>query len=228
MAKRDDGTGGITPIALYDALHDHYGDLEWWPAEGPYEVMVGAVLTQRTSWRNVEIALTNLRNAGIMDMDGLLSTPQDRLEELIRPSGTFRQKASRLRELFLMVSQKGNGSLEAFLDRPAEVLRQDLTGVRGIGPETADSIILYAARRPAFVVDAYTRRVLDRLEVDAGTAYAQVASWFKDGLPVDADLYNNYHAVLVELAKDHCRTRPRCNGCPLSAVCPSGRGAGLG
>jgi endonuclease-3 related protein len=228
MAKRNHGAGGITPVALYEALHDHYGDLEWWPAEGPYEVMVGAVLTQRTSWRNVEIALANLRSAGILDIDSLLSTPVDTLEELIRPSGTYRQKASRLRGLFLMVDRKGNGSLEAFLDRPTEVLRQDLIDVPGIGPETADSIILYAAQRPAFVVDAYTRRVLDRLEVDAGTSYAQVASWFKDGLPVDADLYNNYHAVLVELAKDHCRARPRCKGCPLTAVCPTGEGAGPG
>ena len=215
-----------TPLQLYQALHDRYGDLNWWPAEGPFQVMVGAVLTQRTSWRNVERALGNLEAAGVLDMVDLLSLPRDRLESLIRPSGPYRQKAARLMELFTMVDERGAGSLDAFLDRPAPDLREDLLTVHGIGPETADSIILYAAGMPAFVVDAYTRRVLGRVGVRTGRSYDQVASWFREGLPEDAALFNNYHAALVELAKDHCRTVPSCEDCPISGLCAVGRGEG--
>lgn len=184
--------------------------------------MVGAVLTQRTAWRNVETALTRLRDAGMDGPERLLALSQTDLEELVRPSGTFRQKATRLRALFSMVLEAEGGSVEGFLDRPMAVLRRDLLSVKGIGPETADSIILYAAGRPAFVVDAYTRRLLARLGVEAGRSYDRVASWFKDGLPVDAPLYNNYHAAIVQVAKEHCRAEPLCQGCPLRPHCLTG------
>jgi endonuclease-3 related protein len=223
MTEQRHGTDRVTPLSLYEALYARYGDLEWWPAEGPFEVMVGAVLTQRASWHNVEMALSNLRGAGIHDHGTLLATPMERLEALIRPTGTYRQKARRLRDLFQMVDGKGDGSLDAFLAIPPNIMRQDLLAVRGIGPETADSIILYAAQGPVFVVDAYTRRVLGRLEVDAGRSYEGVASWFTEGLPKDAALFNNYHAMMVELAKDHCRTRPICQGCPIRGHCPTGK-----
>jgi len=213
-----------SPADIYHTLHAHFGDLDWWPADGPFEVMVGAVLTQRTAWRNVEIALGNLQAAGVVDMASLLATPQADLERLIRPSGTFRQKATCLIALFSAVDRRAGSSLMAFLDRPKGELREDLLAVKGIGPETADSIVLYAAGRPAFVVDAYTRRVLDRLEIDPGRSYDDVARWFTDGLPPDAGLFNNYHAVLVELAKVNCRPTPLCKGCPLLASCPTGRG----
>nr|NIP34499.1 endonuclease III domain-containing protein [Thermoplasmata archaeon]NIS11633.1 endonuclease III domain-containing protein [Thermoplasmata archaeon]NIS19539.1 endonuclease III domain-containing protein [Thermoplasmata archaeon]NIT76686.1 endonuclease III domain-containing protein [Thermoplasmata archaeon]NIU48656.1 endonuclease III domain-containing protein [Thermoplasmata archaeon] len=213
-----------TPAGLYETLHARYGDLEWWPAEGPFQVMVGAVLTQRTSWTNVERALGNLADAGVVDMATLLALPIERLEALIRPSGTYRQKALRLLALFAMVDERGNGSLAAFLDRPMADLRHDLLAVKGVGPETADSIILYAAGKPVFVVDAYTRRVLGRLGVTTGGSYDQVARWFQEGLPEDVAVYNNYHAMLVELAKDQCRTRPICEGCPIRSGCPVGRG----
>lgn len=213
-----------SPSHIYGALYDHFGDLEWWPAEGPFEVMVGAVLTQRTAWRNVEVALTNLREAGVVDMVALLATSKADLEVLIRPSGTYRQKAIRIHDLFKTVNEKGEGSLRAFLDRPIHVLRADLMAVKGIGPETADSIVLYAAGKPSFVVDLYTRRVLARLDIDAGRSYDEVARWFTDSIPKDAGLYNNYHAVLVELAKMHCRPIPLCKGCPLMAMCPTGQG----
>lgn len=219
MNERVPGEDPITPLQLYGLLYERYGDLDWWPAEGPFEVMVGAVLTQRTSWHNVEMALANLREAGIVDHVTLLASPMERLESLIRPSGTYRQKARRLRDLFLMVDERGGGSLEAFLGKPLPILRQDLLAVHGIGPETADSIILYAACGPVFVVDAYTRRVLDRLGVNTNRSYGQVARWFEDGLPADAALFNNFHAMIVELAKDHCRTRPICQGCPISRDC---------
>ncbi|UCC94194.1 MAG: endonuclease III domain-containing protein [Thermoplasmata archaeon] len=211
-------------MSVYDALHARYGDLGWWPAESPFEVMVGAVLTQRTAWRNVEIALDNLRGSGVTDMASLLDTTTEELETLVRPSGTYRQKAARLKALFEHVDLVGDGSLEEYLDRPLETLREDLLSVNGIGPETADSIILYAADRPVFVVDAYTRRVLGRLDIDPGRSYDDVAGWFMDGLPRNADIYNNFHACLVELAKSHCRRDPSCRGCPLGPVCPTGRG----
>ena len=213
-----------SPLHIYGALLAHFGDLDWWPAEGPFEVMVGAVLTQRTAWRNVEVALANLKEAGVVDMVALLATSKADLEVLIRPSGTYRQKAIRIHDLFKTVNEKGEGSLRTFLDRPIGLLRADLIAVKGIGPETADSIVLYAAGKPSFVVDMYTRRVLTRLDIDAGRSYDEVARWFTDSIPKDAGLYNNYHAVLVELAKMHCRSLPLCKGCPLMAMCPTGRG----
>ena len=220
MNARNDTNGSTpTPRDLYARLIARYCDLEWWPAEGPFEVMVGAVLTQRTSWGNVERALASLREAGITDAITLTRLPLGTLEELIRPSGTYRQKARRLQALFTSVVTHGDGSLEAFLERPVEELRSDLLAVNGVGPETADSILLYAAGRPIFVVDAYTRRILDRLGIDAGRSYDDVARWFTQGLPEDAALYNNFHAVLVEVAKDHCRKVPRCCGCPLADGC---------
>jgi endonuclease-3 related protein len=222
-APTDDRTQ-LTPMAMYEVLYAHLGDLEWWPADGPFQVMVGAVLTQRTAWRNVETALATMKEAGIVDMDSLLASDRQALETLIRPSGTYRQKAERLYALFRQVASRGNGSLDAFLDRPTEVMREDLMAVKGIGPETADSIILYAARRPVFVVDAYTRRILGRLDIDVQVSYDDLASWFTDGLPRDPALFNNYHAALVELAKGHCRPAPLCEGCPFGAVCPTGRG----
>jgi endonuclease-3 related protein len=211
-------------MSIYTALHAHFGDLGWWPAEGPFQVMVGAVLTQRTAWSNVEIALGNLRKAGVTDMASLLATPTEDLEALIRPSGTYRQKAARLQDLFRRVDEVGEGSVDAYLDRPIDVLREDLLAIRGIGPETADSIILYAAGKPVFVVDAYSRRVLSRMDIDAGGSYEDVARWFTDGLQEDPDLFNNYHATLVEVAKEHCRPAPFCEGCPLKMICPTGGG----
>jgi endonuclease-3 related protein len=172
----------------------------------------------------VEIALGNLRAASILDMTALLATSREDLEVLIRPSGTYRQKATRLLALFSVVDRKGGGSLAAFLDRPVDELREDLMAINGVGPETADSILLYAADRPVFVVDAYTRRVLGRMAIDPGRSYDDVARWFTRGIPPDAGLYNNYHAALVELAKAHCRPAPVCEGCPLLVMCPTGRG----
>lgn len=226
-ARSHTGIDGPSPEGLYLMLHAHFGDLEWWPADGPFEVLVGAILTQRTAWRNVEAALEQMRGADIRDMDALLATPQEKLEALVRPSGTYRQKAARLRALFQAIKGYGEGSLDGFLDRPVGPLREDLLAIKGIGPETADSMILYAAGGPVFVVDAYTRRVLDRLGVDAGRSYDDVARWFTDGLPMDAALFNNYHAALVELAKGFCRPVPACDGCPLCGVCPTGQDSSL-
>jgi endonuclease-3 related protein len=222
VTSLDENQKRITaPDDLYRRLQRRYGDMDWWPGDGPFEVMVGAVLTQRTAWRNVERALQRLSEAGVRDPASLLALSLGELEELIRPSGTYRQKARRLRRLFETVTEGPSGTLEAFLDRDVDEVRGDLLAINGIGPETADSIVLYAAALPVFVIDAYTVRILGRLGIDPGSKYDEVATWFTNGLPEDAALYNNFHAVLVAVAKDHCRKVPICQGCPLGSACPS-------
>lgn len=226
MTARWPGGGkGPSPSGIFAILYDHYGDLGWWPAETPFEIMVGAVLTQRTAWRNVELAMARLRDAGVDGPEDLMSLPPGDLEELIRPSGTYRQKARRLRDLFTLVTTTHDGTLETFLKRPGTTLREDLLSLNGIGPETADSIVLYAAGQPAFVVDAYTRRILERLGADAGRSYDDVVGWMTSDLPEDPAIYNNLHAALVELAKGFCRARPVCPGCPFVELCPTSGGS---
>jgi len=231
VARRRAGSGRqsagrpIGPRALYRALLGAYGELDWWPAEGPFEVMLGAVLTQRTSWTNVARALDRLGDAGIRSPEALLALDRAALESLVRPSGTYRQKAERLHAL--CTSVQAAGGLDAFLSRPPEGLRHDLLAIRGIGPETADSIALYAAGAPVFVVDAYTRRLLSRLGVGvAGATYDEVAAWFTRSLGRDVGLYRNCHAVIVEHCKRSCRALPECPGCPLRRRCPSAGGPG--
>ncbi len=212
-----------TPGEIYAALHAHYGDLDWWPAPGPFQVMVGAILTQRTAWRNVEMAMERLEGDGIDGIDPLMALPIEELESLIRSSGTYVQKARCLIALFTMVKGTPDGSLETFLAIPRDQMRSALLSVKGIGPETADSIILYAAKRPAFVVDAYTRRIIGRIGIRTDPSYDNVAEWFTKGIVEDVDMYNNYHAALVELAKDFCQKWPRCDDCPLRSMCLKGR-----
>jgi len=206
---------------IYDRLLGAYGPQGWWPGETPFEVMVGALLTQATAWRNVERAIARLKAAGVLSPQALAALPQQKLEELIRPAGYFRQKARRLKALVdLILSQ---GGVEGLLSLPPEELREKLLAVPGIGPETADSILLYAAGHPAFVVDAYTVRILRRLGLlaDEAAPYGKVQELFEKNLPRDAALYGEYHALLVRHAKEHCRARPRCAGCPLSDLCPA-------
>ena len=207
-------------LEVYRRLLRAYGPQGWWPAETPFEVMVGAVLTQATAWRNVERAIARLKAAGVLSHQGIAALPPKELEELVRPSGFFRQKARRLRALVKLVLD--HGDVEALLSLPPEELREKLLSVPGIGPETADSILLYAAGHPAFVVDAYTKRILHRLGLlpEEAAPYAEVQRMFQENLPQDPQLYGEYHALLVRHAKEHCRTRPRCDGCPLSDLCP--------
>ena len=207
-------------LEVYRRLLRAYGPQGWWPAETPFEVMVGAVLTQATAWRNVERAIARLKAAGVLSHQGIAALPPKELEELVRPSGFFRQKARRLRALVKLVLD--HGDVEALLSLPPEELREKLLSVPGIGPETADSILLYAAGHPAFVVDAYTKRILHRLGLlpEEAAPYAEVQRMFQENLPQDPQLYGEYHALLVRHAKEHCRTRPRCDGCPLADRCP--------
>ncbi|BCR03586.1 endonuclease III [Desulfuromonas versatilis] len=210
---------------VFERLAAHFGPLHWWPAETPFEVLVGAVLTQNTAWTNVEKAIANLKQAGALGPAELRGFARAQLEELIRPAGFFRQKAERLQLALEHLFEYHRGSLERLLAQPLETARRELLSLKGIGPETADSILLYAGSHPSFVVDAYTRRLFERLGVLSGAeSYEAIRSRFMTRLPHDSDLFNEYHALIVEQCKTLCRKRaPRCRPCPLLEVCPFGQ-----
>lgn len=208
-------------LDIYRRLLERFGPQGWWPGDTPLEVAVGAVLTQNAAWTNVARAIENLKEAGLLDgraaLGRLLALPADRLEYLIRPSGYYRLKARRLRSLLEFLAARGG--LEGLARVETAALREALLGVRGVGPETADSLLLYALGRPVFVIDAYTRRMLLRHGLAAEEdGYAELQALFMDNLAADARLFNEYHALIVRLAKEHCRARPRCQGCPLEGL----------
>ena len=208
---------------VYDRLFAAYGPQNWWPGESPLEVLIGAVLVQNTSWPNVATAIERLREADLLDSRALYALPAAELERLIRPAGYFRLKARRLRNLLQLLVGRYDGSLEAMFATGVETLRQELLNVNGIGPETADSILLYAGGLPTFVVDTYTYRVFARHGwIDFDADYHAIKEHFESGLDRDAGLYNEYHALLVRLGKLHCRKTPRCDGCPLADLLPDG------
>jgi endonuclease-3 related protein len=208
---------------VYRRLLEAFGPQQWWPGESPFEVMVGAVLTQNTNWKNVERAIDNLREADLLDPRALYDVPPEELEELIRPAGYFRLKTRRLRSLLQLLVERYDGSLEKMFAVDPATLRNELLGVHGIGPETADSILLYAGEIPSFVVDTYTHRILSRhgwIGFDAD--YHAIRDHMQSSLPEDVSLYNEYHALLVRLGKDYCRkSNPKCDQCPLSEMLPA-------
>jgi endonuclease-3 related protein len=209
---------------VYRRLFAAFGPQHWWPGESPFEVMVGAVLTQNTSWQNVERAIRNLREADLLEPRALYAVPPAELEELIRPAGYFRVKARRLRSLLEFLVERYGGSLEAMFTAGLSELRRQLLEVHGIGPETADSILLYAGGLPSFVVDAYTHRIFARhgwIGFDAD--YDQIQDYVQSALPQDVATYNEFHALLVRLGKDYCRkSNPKCEECPLRQTLPPG------
>lgn len=206
---------------IFRRLEKHFGPQRWWPAETPFEVLVGAILTQNTAWTNVEKAIANLRGAGALAPATLCRLAAADLETLIRPAGFFRQKALRLSQVSAVLVDRYAGDLDLLCAGPLEDARTRLLALPGIGPETADSILLYAARRPSFVVDAYTRRIFTRLGVLGGIeSYDTIRTRFMNELPAETPLYNEYHALIVTLGKRCCRKqRPECPPCPLSPVC---------
>lgn len=208
-------------VLLYQKLFAHFGPLNWWPANSPFEVVVGAILTQNTAWTNVEQAIINLKNAGLLSARRIAETPTHQLEGLIRPSGFFRQKAIRLQDLSRHLVMEWQNDLNAFCSGPLDETRRRLLARPGIGPETADSILLYAANRPSFVIDAYTRRIFVRIGILHGNEkYHEVRDIFMRELPEDVELYNEYHAQIVQLAKTCCKKQqPLCNQCPLRKHC---------
>jgi endonuclease-3 related protein len=206
---------------IYEIVYARFGPSGWWPAETPFEVCLGAILTQNTAWTNVERALSAIRAGGLMSHRALHPLADSTIAELIRPSGTFQVKARRVRAFLDFVESAFGGVVERMRSEPLERLRPALLAIHGIGPETADCIVLYAAGLPSFVVDAYTRRVLERLGwLTGGESYDEVQRLFHRALPADAGLFNEYHAQLVRLAKECCRRRPLCASCPLDRVCP--------
>jgi endonuclease-3 related protein len=208
---------------VHDRLLAAYGPQNWWPAESAFEMMVGAMLVQNTAWTNVRKALDILRDRDLLAPRALYEVSLDELEELIRPVGYYRVKARRLRNLLALLVERYDGSLEAMFQTGLSSLREELLSINGVGPETADSILLYAGGMPSFVVDAYTHRVFARhgwIGFDAG--YYEIKDHFESGLPQDAALFNEYHALLVQVGKEHCRKTPRCEGCPLAELLPSG------
>jgi endonuclease-3 related protein len=207
---------------VYERLLCHFGHAGWWPGDSPFEVCVGAILVQNTAWSNVERTLEGLKRGRLLSFAALDALPESRLVPLLRASGTFRVKARRLRTFLDFLGSQYEGRVEAMRSEEPTVLRRKLLGVPGIGPETADAIVLYGAGHPSFVIDAYTRRVFTRLGVLRGDeSYASVQGLFEGHLPRDAGLYNDYHAQIVRLGKDFCRTRPLCPRCPLIDLCPN-------
>jgi endonuclease-3 related protein len=201
-----------------------YGAQRWWPARSRFEIIVGAILTQNTAWTNVEKGIEALRAAGLLEPAAMARATRARLATLIRPTGYFNQKADRLLGFLSFLRRRHGGDLDRLLDLPIDELRRQLLDLSGIGPETADSIVLYAAAGPVFVVDAYTRRILGRHALLAGdVSYDGIQQQLHGALPADARLFNEYHALLVRVGKEHClKGRPRCDGCPLQPFLPAG------
>lgn len=205
------------PSQVYEKLFSHWGSQDWWPGDTPYEIAVGAILTQNTAWSNVERAIGNLKQADLLEPERMSALGKEKLAELIRPAGYFNVKAQRLQNFNSKLMEEFAGKMQSLLKKEKTALRKELLAINGIGPETADSIILYAAGKPVFVVDAYTRRFLERHGwLDGGESYEEVAKLFTTNLPADAEVFNEYHALIVKLGKEHCRKRPFCDACPLS------------
>ena len=202
---------------IYQKLLAKFGPQKWWPAETKFEVIVGAILTQNTNWGNVEKALANLKKAGILNPDGLRQISTYKLARLIKPSGYFNIKAKRLKSFIHFFFKEYDGDLSEMAKEPLEILRKKVLTVHGIGPETADSILLYACDHPIFVVDVYTKRIFSRHNLVASDAdYHQIQKLFMKHFPVDVQLFNEHHALIVRLGKDFCKTKPLCEICPLN------------
>jgi endonuclease III related protein len=206
-------------LKMYELLNGYFGDLHWWPADDPFEVMVGAILTQNTAWTNVEKAIQALRGSRLLTPAALSSIPEDELARIIRPSGYYHLKAERLKTFVRFMMMEYSGNVESMKVEDLSRLRDKLLGVKGIGPETADSILLYACQKPVFISDAYTRRILLRhgmIGTDAD--YHSIQALFMDHLQPDVDLFNRYHALIVNTGKTFCRRTAECEACPLAIL----------
>lgn len=205
---------------IYRRLDDAYGDQKWWPGDSPFEIAVGAILTQNTAWANVERAIANLKGAGLLEPAKLAAVPASAIAPLIKPAGYYNVKARRLRSFLDFLGKECEGDVTALANRSLADAREKLLAVRGVGPETADSILLYACGLPTFVVDAYTHRILYRHDVaEESATYDDVKEIFESNLEADAKLFNQYHALLVKVGRERCRRRePRCAGCPLEGI----------
>ena len=209
----------------FEALLNAYGPQHWWPGRTRFEVIVGAILTQNTAWTNVVTAIRNLRSAGLLTPRAIDQVPLAQFARLIRSSGYFRQKARKLKAFVQFLQKQYAGSLTKMFQTPTLKLRDQLLAIWGIGPETADSILLYAGGHPVFVVDAYTRRMLERHSlIDGKSTYEEIRALFEHQLPRDARIYNEFHALIVHTGKNYCRANnPNCAACPLQRFLPESR-----
>ncbi len=202
---------------IYEALNAHFGDLHWWPGETPFEIIVGAILTQNTNWNNVATAIAALKGAGLLNPQKLYDAEDTVVASLIRPSGYYNIKTKRLKAFLEFLHTRYAGDLQSMFDEEMWTLRHTLLDIKGIGAETADSILLYGGAKPVFVVDAYTRRILERHGlITPAWSYREVQALFMDHLPQDTSLYNQYHALLVQVGKEFCKRKPLCGECPLN------------
>ncbi len=222
--ERTEPAGNPVPILkhFFEILFAAYGPQKWWPGRTRFEVIVGAILTQNTSWSNVERAIGVLRRERLLNPKGISQMPVDELAKLIRSSGYFRQKARKLKEFVAFLERKHSDSLTKMFATPTTELRTQLLEVHGIGPETADSILLYAGEHPVFVIDTYTRRILERHEiVPDKSSYEELRGLFEKSLPRDVPLFNEFHALIVHVGKNFCRPKaPHCSACPLLCKLP--------
>lgn len=213
-----------TLASMYDLMSAHFGPTHWWPGDTPFEIAVGAILTQNTAWTNVEKAIANLKQADLLDPRAILDGPDEQIERALQPSGYFRLKTKRLRGFCAHLVEHYGGSMVRMAKQPLEALRPELLGVYGLGPETADDILLYACGKVVFVVDAYTKRIFSRhglipTEID----YEDLRSFFEKHVPPDLHRYKEYHGLIVWTGKDFCRKSPKCEGCPLKPTLGEGR-----
>lgn len=206
-------------IVIYDALLNHFGYRNWWPGDTPFEIIVGAILTQNTAWTNVERAINNLKKHGLLEPKRMQRVKLELLAELIKPAGYYNQKAKKLKAFLKVLFNEYDGSLEKLFKLDILSMRQKLLSIWGIGEETADSIILYAAKKPTFVVDAYTKRILIRKGIVQKNAhYHEIKELFESNLEHDVKLFNDYHAQFVALGKNFCRKTPFCTNCPIRTL----------
>lgn len=204
---------------IYEMLYDRFGPQYWWPGQTQFEIIIGAILTQNTSWANVEKAIANLKSANALSAQALYKMNRDELAALIKPAGYFNIKTKRLKSFLTWMFDEYDGLLENIGQLSTERLREELLNVKGIGPETADSILLYAFGRSVFVVDAYTARVMARHAlVESGCDYEQLQELFESNLVEDVNMFNEYHALLVRVGKEFCKPKAKCTGCPLEKL----------
>ena len=206
-------------LKIYDRLYKHFGPRHWWPADTPFEVIIGAILTQNTSWKNVEKAILSLKKRDLLTPGALRKIGLRQLGSAIKSAGFYNIKAERIKSFVNFLFIRYNCSVKAMFSRPLPVLRKELLKIKGIGPETADSILLYAAGKPIFVIDAYTKRIFSRHKlIKKDVPYDRFQDLFMKNLPRKASLFNEYHALLVETAKMFCKSKPLCKDCPLTKV----------
>ena len=203
---------------VFQTLLDHYGEQHWWPAETRLEIMVGAILTQNTAWTNVDKALSNLKRNDALNFQALENVSRDQLIEWIRPAGFHNQKSIYIKQMISNLRNKFNGSIDELCALETSRLRKELLSWKGFGRETADCVVLYVAKKPAFVIDAYTKRICQRHGwIDEKAKYDDIAKLFTENLPKDIQLYNECHALIVQVCKDYCSARtPNCSDCPLN------------